>query len=178
MKSFTAHKTPRVLLVDDEEGLHVWIPRWAERMGIDLEFVCASDAQAGIDRLNERCFDCAVVDVMLPGVMGVELGEELRKHDPHIPLVYFTNLDTDTVKQEAAKHNAYYLYKGAYIGSDDGMGDLIRIIERLASLNPCLSGGVRVDGNGFQRKLSKTPIALGEPFDLIMRHSRARMATA
>lgn len=170
------NRVPRILLVDDEPDMQHFLTVWAARMGLELEIVAASDIQEGLDRLNESCFDAAIIDVILPGVMGVQLGEQLRAHDPHIPLAYFTNLDTPTVRQEAEKHHAYYLYKPKYLGTSEGMTNLLNSINMMAHLNPCLEGGVRIDNQGFQRKLPTTPIVLPEQFETILKNTRARVA--
>lgn len=148
---------------------------FARKFGVDLEFVHASDIQEGIDRLNESCFDAAVIDVILPGVTGVQLGSLVREHDPHIPLAYLTNLDTEQVREQAAQHQARFLFKHAFFDEpgEEGIKTLLMVINSLARLNPCLTGGVRIDKQGFQRQLTKTPLDLPDPFSQLLNHSKS-----
>lgn len=173
-----AQKVPRVLLVDDDEMFFVALQHNSRRCGIDVDFIYAADMGKGIDQLNATCCDAAVIDVCIPGVTGVTMGQLVRKHDPHIPLAYLTNLDSQAVKEEAEIQRAHFLFKQHYIFTDDGMELLVKIIFNLAQLNPCLNGGVRVDSHGFQRRLPKTPIEIPEPFAVLLNHSRAMSRAA
>jgi CheY-like chemotaxis protein len=170
----TKQRTPRVLLVDDDETIPIVLAHFAEKFGVHLQFVHASDIQQGIDRLNESCFDAAVIDVILPGVTGVQLGSLVREQDPHIPLAYLTNLDTKAVRDQASKHHAWFLFKHAFIEQpgEDGIKTLLLLINRLAHLNPCLLGGIRIDKQGFQRKLARTPIQMPDQFLQLLSHSK------
>lgn len=169
-------KIPRVLIVDDDENIPIFLTHYADRYGYALEFVYARDVGEGLDRLNELCFDAAVVDVMLGGVTGVSMAQEIRKHDTLIPMAYLTNLDDEKVREQARRHNAQFLFKQHFQMSEDGPRQLIEIINHLATMNPCLPGGVRIDAEGFQRQLPSTPIRMAEPFMKLLNQNR--IATA
>lgn len=163
--------------MDDDESIPRLIEHYARLHEVSLEIVYAPDIGIGVDQLNAKCCDAAIVDVILPGVTGVYLGERIREHDPHIPLAYLTNLDTDKVRASAAKQNAIVLIKNKYL-VPERMADLLTILIHLAERNPCLDGGVRVDRYGFQRQLPKTPIEIAPEFQVLLDKGRELVGRA
>lgn len=168
-----SQKTPRVLIVDDDEIISVALEHFRARLDLPIEFVYAADVAEAIERINEQCFDAAVIDVRLPGVTGISLGALIREHDINIPLAYLTNLDTETVRAEAVAQRAYFLTKLRFIGSAEGMGALLKIIVQMVQLNPCIEGGVRVDNYGFPRQLAQTPIEMPRVLSTLLDYSKA-----
>lgn len=176
MKSLA--RNPRVLVVDDQEDVVLFLRHHAAAFGAEIDFVYARDVGEGIDALNEQCCDAALIDVCLVGVTGVSLSREIRKHDTLIPLAYFTNLDDDKLREQARLDRAYYLLKHEYQLTDDGPERLIETVKVLATANPCLPGGVRRTSLGFERKLDSTPFQLSEPFAEILTTSKMMAAAA
>lgn len=182
-KSTTAPTLPRVLVVDDDPDIGFFLTHHARQFGYLLDFVFANDVAEGVARLNENCCDAAVIDVMLGGVTGVSLGQEIRKHDKLIPLAYYTNLDpsdpdNQRIVKAAEAHSALYLYKMEFQMAEGGPEKLMSIIDELAQTNPCLPGGVRIDALGFERRLPATPFKVAEPFRKLLRENRLAMRAA
>lgn len=167
-----------VLLVDDDDILPLSIITFAERWNSPLEFEHARDVGEAVERLNQHCFDAAVLDVRLPGVTGVSLGALVRERDIDIPLAYLTNLDTETIRAEAVAQRAVFLSKLQFVGSDDGIHELLTIIERMAQLNPCLRDGVRVNNHGYARVLTRTPLQLPDNLSNLLRYSKSQAVRA
>jgi CheY-like chemotaxis protein len=164
-------KRRNVLLVDDDPIIPTSIIYFGRKLPIDFRH--AADVAEAIELLNHECFDCAVIDVRLPGVTGASLGALVREHDVNIPLAYLTNLDTEAVRKEAIAQRAFFLQKLQFLQSDEGMAELLGIIEAMAALNPCVKDGVRVDNHGFPRHYSQTPIKLPESLMVLLNHSKA-----
>ncbi len=78
----------RVLLVDDEpEFLEPMTARLARRR------ICCTAAHNGEEALRELSkghFDCAVVDVRMPGMDGLELLRRMRWNYPDVPVILLT----------------------------------------------------------------------------------------
>jgi DNA-binding NtrC family response regulator len=78
----------KLLLVDDEqEFLEPMAARLARR-----RLICRT-AQSGEEALNilqEESFNCAVVDVMMPGMDGLELLRRMRRDYPDVAVVLLT----------------------------------------------------------------------------------------
>ena len=81
--------TPRVLVVDDDEAVRSFVARALQDAGYDV--VSASDGRAALRVVDGQArFDVCVLDVMMPGMTGDELGCQLRARDPDAKILYFT----------------------------------------------------------------------------------------
>jgi len=80
---------PRILVVDDEESVREFTERALQTAG--YEVVAASNGKQALELVERRGpFDGFVVDVVMPGMSGSELGQELRRIDPDAKILYFT----------------------------------------------------------------------------------------
>ncbi len=78
----------RLLLVDDEpEFLEPLAVRLARR---GCECAIAVSGEEALRVLAERPFDCAVVDVKMPGMDGLELLRRVRRQHPDVAVVLLT----------------------------------------------------------------------------------------
>jgi DNA-binding response OmpR family regulator len=66
----------RVLVVDDEPTVREVVQRYLERDGYQVE--AAADGTVALDALAARPFDLVVLDLMLPGVDGLEICRTIR----------------------------------------------------------------------------------------------------
>jgi DNA-binding response OmpR family regulator len=66
----------RVLVVDDEPTVREVVQRYLERDGYRVE--AAGDGRGAIDAVASRPFDLVVLDLMLPGVDGLEVCRTIR----------------------------------------------------------------------------------------------------
>lgn len=78
----------RVLIVEDEPELARAYVRILRRAGLTVEI--ATDAEAGLKRLQSEEFDALVSDVALPAADGLDLMRMLRAHLPDLPVVLMT----------------------------------------------------------------------------------------
>jgi hypothetical protein len=70
---------PRTLLVvDDDEANRDMLSRRLERKG----FAVAEDGHRAIELIRERPFDLVLLDVLMPGLSGLEVLRELRRSHP------------------------------------------------------------------------------------------------
>ena len=79
---------PRILVVDDEEHLATGIRENLEAEGYRAEV--AHDGLAGLARLRAEPYDLAVLDVMMPGMDGIELCAQLRRDGIQTPVLFLT----------------------------------------------------------------------------------------
>jgi CheY-like chemotaxis protein len=178
MESRFKKKNPMVLVVDDDDTVFLSVQHFAKRSGLTVGFEYASDAGEAVEKLNQKCFDAALLDVCLPGVTGISLGALVREHDVNIPLAYLTNLDSEAVRTEAITQRAFFLLKIDYFATDEGMEKLLKIINEMVLLNPCIDGGLRVDNHGYPRQLKQTPIELPPVLDQLLQYSKTVKAAA
>ncbi len=83
----------RVLLVDDDLRLHELLKSYLEENG----FVVASarDGREGLDRVTREPFDVILLDVMMPGMDGLEVCRRIREKST-IPIVMLTAKGDET----------------------------------------------------------------------------------
>jgi DNA-binding response OmpR family regulator len=78
---------PRILVVDDDPTVSEVVARYLERDGYDVETV--ADGRVALDRALAEPPDLVVLDLMLPGVDGLEVCRRLRALAP-VPIVILT----------------------------------------------------------------------------------------
>jgi EAL domain-containing protein (putative c-di-GMP-specific phosphodiesterase class I)/DNA-binding NarL/FixJ family response regulator len=84
-----------ILVVDDEEAVRRLLRDCLELDGYEVRE--AADALQAIDRIDEAIPDCVLLDVMMPGMSGLELLERLRT-DPltaELPVMMLTAATDD-----------------------------------------------------------------------------------
>lgn len=78
----------RVMVVDDE-------PRICQFLNIKLgisgyDVVTTSDGSDAIELARTRNPDIILLDIVMPGVSGMEVLEQVRSFSPHVPVIVFT----------------------------------------------------------------------------------------
>src|ERR671913_1327827 len=77
-----------VLVIDDEEIMRDILGTLLEREGYSVRL--ASSGQEGLDLAKSLPFDAVIVDVMMPGTDGLQVLDELKKHDEELPVLMIT----------------------------------------------------------------------------------------
>ncbi|MGI4750166.1 MAG: response regulator [Janthinobacterium lividum] len=71
-----------------------------------VPFTAISGDQALQIAAKESTFDLAVIDMMMPGMNGVELAIKLKQMQPDLPIILMNQLGNETYKEHAAIFNA------------------------------------------------------------------------
>ena len=74
--------------MDDEQSIQTLLSYPLRKEGYDV--VQATDGRAALDRFDEGTFDLVVLDLMLPGVDGLEICRRLRSRPPYTPIMMLT----------------------------------------------------------------------------------------
>jgi DNA-binding response OmpR family regulator len=82
-----AERSPRILLVDDEQSIQTLLSYPLQKDGYDV--VCASDGREALARFSESQFDLVVLDVMMPRLDGLEVCRRLRAKST-VPIIMLT----------------------------------------------------------------------------------------
>src|SRR3954453_14292276 len=80
----------RGLVVDDDPPVSDVVRRYLERA--EFEVTLAVDGQGALDAVAAQRPDLVVLDLMLPGLDGLEVCRRLRADDPQLPVVMLTAL--------------------------------------------------------------------------------------
>ena len=90
MSSKPKHK---ILLVEDEEAIRTGLVDVLVFHGYDV--VAVADGSAGLARALAEPFDLLILDVMLPGLDGFSICNEVRKTDRDVAIVMLTAKTSD-----------------------------------------------------------------------------------
>ena len=100
----------RVLIIDDEPQVLAVMERLVRSAGFDT--VTARDAVGALRHLGDAAFEAVVSDICMPGMSGLDLLCEVRKHDMDVPVVFVTGMPTMETALTAMQHGALrYLQK-------------------------------------------------------------------
>lgn len=81
---------PLILVVDDNQELLVLMTRLFQQAGYQV--ISASRGKQGVEAGRSKAPDLAVIDILLPDMMGQQVAEMLRQDDPKIPLIFVTGV--------------------------------------------------------------------------------------
>jgi PAS domain S-box-containing protein len=100
----------RILVVDDEMGIREGCKRALSAEGCLVD--CAEDGNLGFQKVKENHYDLILVDLMMPGIGGLDLIQKVHYIDPEIIVVVITGYASIDTAVEATKRGAYdYLPK-------------------------------------------------------------------
>ena len=108
-------KPKKILLVEDEDFIRELYVRQLTKEGFDVK--SAADGTTGLAMLKQENFDLLLLDIMLPGMNGLQLLREYKTQNPNSPLItiLLTNLGQEAVIKEGFELGAQaYLIKASY----------------------------------------------------------------
>jgi DNA-binding response OmpR family regulator len=83
----------RVLLIDDDTKLYELLASYLEQNGVTV--TCASDGRKGLVALDAGVYDAVLLDVMMPGMDGLEVCRRIRAKS-NIPVLMLTARGDET----------------------------------------------------------------------------------
>ncbi|WP_102026806.1 response regulator transcription factor [Salirhabdus sp. Marseille-P4669] len=96
----------RILIVDDEESIVTLLKYNIEQAGFDTDV--RYDGLSALEIAKQENFDLIVLDIMLPGLDGVEVCKQLRQSQIEVPILMLT-----------ARDDEYDRILGLELGADD-----------------------------------------------------------
>ncbi len=159
----------KILVVEDDIKIARFIELELQHEGFSTE--TAHDGRVGLDKALEGNFDLIILDIMLPGLNGIEVCRRIRLNS-EIPIIMLTAKD-DTMDK----------VMGLDFGADDYMTKPFAIEELLARIrrifkkvsnqtpvntNTFISGKLKIDYNQYTAYYDQSPIELTKTeFDLL-----------
>ena len=80
----------RILIIEDEPGIVDFLERGLSGQGFDV--ISEQDGDSGLKRALAEAIDLVVLDMLLPGLSGLEVLEALRRAKPALPVIVLTAL--------------------------------------------------------------------------------------
>lgn len=161
-----------ILVVEDEIELARLLRLHLEDAG--YEVTLAQDGTRGLELATGRRFDCIVLDLMLPGVDGLDICQQVRRQSDTTPILMLT-----------ARSSEGDRVLGLEVGADDYLTKpfsvrelvarvkaILRRVEALSRLqvasDPLVVGDFEIDAGKRSLKLRSRPLNLtAREFDLL-----------
>jgi two-component system copper resistance phosphate regulon response regulator CusR len=86
----------KILVVEDERKVAAFIQQGLEELGNQVDV--AFDGLSGKKMAEEKRYDFLVLDLLLPGMSGLEVCKALRAKQPRLPILMLTALGTSEDK--------------------------------------------------------------------------------
>src|SRR6266540_3467117 len=84
----TFTKDTKISVVDDDESMREAIKALIGSMGLSVEDF--SSAEDFLNSGRSQVFDCLILDVMMPGLSGLDLQQRLRADNQLVPIIFMT----------------------------------------------------------------------------------------
>lgn len=115
-------------MVEDEENLHDALKLNLELEG--YEITSAFDGQQALQKLEQEYFDLIIMDVMLPGIDGISVIENIRLQNNDVPILILSAKNTSADRVTGLK-------KGAddYLTKPFNLEELLLRVQKLIEKN-------------------------------------------
>ncbi len=156
-----------ILIVEDDATIARFVELELEHAGFDV--VRAADGPAAIELLGSVDVDLVVLDLMLPGIDGIDVARHIRKTGSDVPILMLT-----------ARAETHDVVSGFDAGADDYLRKPFEIPELLSRIRALLkrsvasgqpiheASGVRIDPERRLATLHDEPLDLtAKEFDLL-----------
>ena len=98
-------KLASILVVDDEPIMQEILGDFLREEGYSIDI--AGSGEEGIELAQKSSYDCAIVDLMMPGIDGIETMQKLRDIDASVPVIMVTAFASVESAVEAMKRGAF-----------------------------------------------------------------------
>lgn len=115
----------RILIIEDDLAIGAFVQTALEREGFGVELV--ERGEAALERAETFSPDLILLDLMLPGLDGLQVCQALRRRAQYIPIIMLTAKDDDVDK-----------IVGLELGADDYITKPFKIRELLARVRALL----------------------------------------
>jgi len=100
---------PRILLIDDEDGIRLAQKALFEQKGFD--FLSAKTGQEGLSLIHKELPDLVLLDLYLPDIKGLEILREVKSSHPDIAVIMITGYGEVKEAVEAMKLGAAHYFQ-------------------------------------------------------------------
>ncbi len=95
----------RILVFDDQTGIREGCKRALSPQGYLVE--TADNGEQGLQKIHSNNFDLVLIDIMMPGISGIDLISLIHQYDPEIVCIIITGYATVELAVRAIKQGAY-----------------------------------------------------------------------
>ena len=92
---------PRIAVVDDEPAIRKSLVRLLGAAGFEVH--AYASGQDMLDACHQMHFDCALIDLQMPGLNGFQVFEELRRSNQRMPVIIMTASGDPVVRKSSSE---------------------------------------------------------------------------
>ncbi len=128
----------KLLIVEDDENIAELLQLHLREEGFDITH--AADGNAGMEKLRQGGWDALILDLMLPGVDGLEICRFARTMTRYTPIIMISARSSET-------HRVLGLELGAddYLAKPFSMLELVARVKALFRRQEAMSQNLRLD---------------------------------
>ncbi len=141
-------RLPQILLVDDDEALCNLLGEYLEAEGMQLAAV--HDGEAGCREAMGGGFDLVILDIMLPGISGIDVLRQVRR-ETDLPVLMLTGRGDELDR-----------IIGLELGADDYLPKPCNPRELVARIHAVLRRTVRTPGAEVAHHMPALPLAVSK----------------
>ncbi|HAH45061.1 sigma-54 dependent transcriptional regulator [Gimesia sp.] len=139
----------QALVVDDDRTVREMVRRSLEKVNIDV--MTAGTADEAMDAIRASSPEVVLLDIMLPGVSGLDIFREIHKLDRRLPVVFITSSSESNLAIEAMQLGAFdYLAKPLDLPKLNLLAQKAIETRRLMNIPVALPVGDAKTGKGDQ----------------------------
>jgi DNA-binding NtrC family response regulator len=116
-----------VILIDDEEELVTALQERLLLRGIDAEY--ALNGEMALKRIEEKAFNVAVIDVLMPHISGLEVLMKIKQLRPTIQAILLTGCGNQDESRLGQVYGAF-----EYIIKPVDINKLVELIKKAAGV--------------------------------------------
>lgn len=146
-----------ILFLEDEPTIREVLTEYMKMQ--DYNVTCAQDGAQAVRLLEDHRFDMAVLDIMVPGISGLEVLGYLKENHPETATIMLTALD-----DEKTQVQAFNLYADDYVIKPVSPIILLKrmetILRRVKKTQGQGEKGLVVDDDSYQAFYNGEPLEL------------------
>jgi DNA-binding response OmpR family regulator len=135
----------RILIIEDNGDLAKLLAMHLRDLSYDVD--TSPDGPSGLSQAGKSSYDLIILDLMLPGMDGIEVCRRIREKPPYVPIVMLTSRSSETDR-----------VVGLEVGADDYVTKPFSIRELLARVKAIFR---RVEQTGKADKAAAGRIEAG-----------------
>lgn len=109
-KARSGNERPLLSVVDDNESVRESLPDLLREFGFAARAFSSAEEFLSSDAVNQT--KCLILDIVMPGITGLDLQQELKRRGQVIPVIFITAQKDEAIREQALKEGAVnLLYK-------------------------------------------------------------------
>jgi DNA-binding response OmpR family regulator len=155
-----AEATPRILVADDDQDLRQLVQDILEEE--QMSVLCAANGSAALELFQAAEPDVVVLDVVMPGMTGVEVCQQIRERS-NVPIILLTALrqESDVVRGLEAGADDYVVKPFGTQELAARVRSALRRMERLGSASAVVDERLVFDNGALVLDTARRQIELG-----------------